>query len=126
MYDINIHEFSFYFDSRIGQRKHDDRVSATIISILHSFFNDNPLIHNVLYYVCDYSDQRQEARSNLFDKWHKKHLGVFLKDDIEYKTPENGILYGHLIRKDDFPFEHILKTEVMIKAEGLFIQKYGS
>lgn len=126
MYDIHIHEFSFYYQDEKGQTQHDERVSATIYSLLHSFFNEDPLTHNVLYYVCDYSDHRQEARNTLFNRWYKKQSDVFVKDYIEVDTPENGTLYAHLIRKNDFPFEYILKSEIMDKAEGLFIQKYGS
>lgn len=126
MHDINILEFSFYCENKIGQPKQDDRVPATINSLLYSFFNDDPLTHNVLYYVCDYSDERQEARNTLFNRWFKSQPDVFVKDDIEIETPDNGTLYAHLIRKNDFPFEHILKTEVMDKAEDLLIQKYGN
>jgi hypothetical protein len=126
MYDIHIHEFSFYYQNEIGQTQHDERVSATTTSLLHSFFDEDPLTHNVLYYVCDYSDNRQEARSILFNRWYKSQSDVFAKDDIEVNTPENGALYAHLIRKNNFPFEYLLKSEIMDKAEGLFIQKYGS
>lgn len=126
MYDIHIHEFPFYHENKIGQTKHDDRVPATINSLMHSFFNDDPIKHNLLYYVCDYSDERQEGRKKLFNRWYKNYADIMVKTDIECETPDNGIIYGCLIRKDNFPFEHILETEVIGKAEGLFIHKYGN
>lgn len=77
--DIRIYEFSFYFENEIGNTKYDERIAATIKSLLHSFFNDDPLVHNILYYVCDYSDERQESRKLLFNRWFRNYSDVLVK-----------------------------------------------
>lgn len=45
---------------------HDYKVKATILAIIYEFFHSNP---HVLFYICDTSDQREEARNRLFLTW---------------------------------------------------------
>lgn len=125
MYDVYLYEFSFYCNTSLGYTTYDERVSATIKSLLHSFFNDNPLVHNVLYYVCDYSDGNHKARNILFDRWFKDYSDLFIKTDVEIEIKDVATIYGCLLRKDDFPFEQILKSEVLDRADGFLIKKYG-
>lgn len=83
------------------------------------------MIHNVLYYVCDYSDGRHSARNILFDKWYKDYSDLFIKTDVEVEIKNVATIYGCLLRKDGFPFEQLLQSEVMDKVEGILIEKYG-
>jgi Family of unknown function (DUF6169) len=75
-------------------------MKETIISIIHSFFHQNPDF--AVSYVCDNSggEKRSSARSVLFKRWFLQHnsqneyvhlQGVFVKKQKNYYT---GILFS--------------------------------
>lgn len=49
---------------------HDPKVEATILTIIDEFFRSNL---NVLLYICDTSDNREEARNRLFLTWFERN-----------------------------------------------------
>ena len=53
---------------------HDAKVKDTLIAIIEQFFEENK---NVLLYICDTSDAREEKRNRLFIRWFE-----------EFATPE--------------------------------------
>lgn len=87
-YKENIFEFSFDSDN---YTKFDYKVANTLISIVKIFFTNN---QNILYFICDSSDNRHHGRSRLFKQWFKnnKNSGfdmfkteIIKKDiDVEY------------------------------------------
>lgn len=49
---------------------YDSKVEATILAIIYEFFRSN---QQVLLYICDTSDHREEARNRLFLKWFERN-----------------------------------------------------
>lgn len=56
---------------------HDPKVKTTILAIINEFFRSNL---NILLYICDTSDHREEARNRLFLTWfeHNAEPGRFI------------------------------------------------
>ncbi len=50
--------------------QHDPKVEATILSIIREFFRSNL---EVMLYLCDTSDGREEYRNRLFLSWFEKY-----------------------------------------------------
>ena len=48
---------------------YDANIQATIVAIINEFFRVN---HDVLLYICDNKDKREEARNRLFFRWLKQ------------------------------------------------------
>ena len=48
---------------------YDANIQTTIVAIINEFFRVN---HDVLLYICDNKDKREEARSRLFIRWLKQ------------------------------------------------------
>jgi hypothetical protein len=87
-YSENIFEFSFTADV-IGA--FDNRISNTIISIVKIFFTNK---QNILYFICDSSDNRHHGRAKLFVKWFEKHSdNGFEMFDTQIIQKELGIEY---------------------------------
>lgn len=87
--------YSFSFDPEDDRglgRVFDKRISITIIKILSEFFKFE---RNSMVMVCDSSDDKQNARSRLFDQWYQK-------TQIEHRI-------------EKFDFEHASEEQV-IKA----------
>lgn len=72
--------------------QHDPKVEATILSIIKEFFRSNL---EVMLYMCDTSDGREEYRNRLFLSWFEKYAG-----------------------KEQFT---ICKAHTKIEGEGLFL-----
>ena len=51
----------------------DTKIRKTIIAIIENFFELNK---NVLLYICDNSDHREQARAKLFVKWFDEYNGT--------------------------------------------------
>lgn len=70
----------------------DELIGLTIIEIIQTFYLSNP--NALLHYICDSSDNKQNSRSKLFDKWYNKSLNeTFSKLTINYEIPEEEINY---------------------------------
>lgn len=50
--------------------RHDPKVEATILSIINEFFRSNL---EVMLYLCDTSDGREESRNRLFLSWFDRY-----------------------------------------------------
>lgn len=72
--------------------QHDPKVEATILAIINEFFQSNL---EVLLYLCDTSDGREESRNRLFLSW-----------------------FGKNVAKDRFT---ICQAHAIIEGEGLFL-----
>lgn len=72
----------------------DPLVAGSIIKIFQDFFARRGV---VAVYICDSSDNRQAARSRLFDRWYQqyRHLG-FVKLDSVFLDPQ-GMIYTSVI-----------------------------
>lgn len=49
---------------------HDPKVEATILAIINEFFRSN---NEIMLYLCDTSDGREESRDRLFLSWFERH-----------------------------------------------------
>lgn len=50
--------------------RHDPKVEATILAIIDEFFQSNT---EVMLYLCDTSDGREESRNKLFTLWFERY-----------------------------------------------------
>jgi len=123
IYDLEIYEFDFYPESiHKGKDKADNRISETITNLFASFFVNNL---RVLVYICDSSDGRQKERHVLFDKWHKKNQADILINRIPLEIKiEDGIVYGCILMRHDFPHMDILERELVNKAPDIIASKF--
>lgn len=48
----------------------DEKIKTTLISIIEEFFFSN---NEIMIYICDTSDKREEFRSKLFVRWFKEY-----------------------------------------------------
>lgn len=62
------YQFCIHNDNHI-HGAYDNKISQTIITIIEEFFFQNL---NVLLYICDTSDNREEVRNRLFIRWFKE------------------------------------------------------
>lgn len=97
---------------------HDPKVEATILAIINEFFQSNM---EVLLYMCDTSDGREEFRNRLFLSWFDKYEkdrfticqahaevegeGLFLCIIIDNRHPKLAVI------KADFEEKAALLTE---------------
>lgn len=63
------YQFCIHNDNHL-HGSYDSKISTTIIAIIEEFFQQN---QNVLLYICDTSDNREEVRNRLFIRWFKEY-----------------------------------------------------
>ena len=89
-----------FFIRAENHTQNDDDMFATVVSILEVYFEAGAL---ALTYICDIRDNRQAARSRLFNRWFARypfnHIYSFLNkriivDDTEY-------FIAAMVRKDE-------------------------
>lgn len=123
VYDIEVHTFEFSFKEHLPSRKpRDERVLATIKKLLMNFFENK---NRAMVYVCDTMDGRGKHRSTLFRRWYENVKDEYTCEERVIVIPDTLKLYGSVIRRNDFPYNDILRTEVIEKAEGIMLQKFG-
>ena len=85
---IKIHDtyplYSFSIEKNTEKHHPDERVKATIISVLTKFFEQE---YNAMLYTCDISDGKHFARFRLFTQWlmpfkDKYQREVYCVDDL--------------------------------------------
>ena len=90
----------------IGQ-PYDERIEATIVEILTTFFSYNK---NSLIYVCDNLDNRQRVRYRKFDMWFKKNKTALIeKYDIDFSVQDIQILASLIVHAEN-PDKDLLVT----------------
>lgn len=105
-----------FFIRAENHTQNDDDLFATIVSILEVYFEAGAL---ALTYICDIRDNRQAARSRLFNRWFVRypfnHIYSFLNKRIIVEDTEYFI--AALIRKDEplhdsvvSEFSNLIKT----------------
>jgi hypothetical protein len=90
---------------------------------LGKYFSDSL---KVLIYVCDASDGRHRERQMLFNGWYKLLPIPTKKHQLEIELEESdAIVHGAVLTRDDFPHQGVLKDELLDKARGILLQKFG-
>ena len=109
--------FHFYIDNEEKIHAPKDRnVSKVIILIIEEFFRQDS---SVMLYICDPSDNREAARSNLYKHWfsnyEKKNELTLLSEELNF----NGyISYAGMILRKDHP-----EYDSLINDYKIFIQR---
>ena len=76
----------------------DEKIGMTVANIMADFFAQNN--HNVVIYICETKDNRQEARMRKFDAWfHRYHDKSFVKfDEVLVDTKQNRFPISILLK----------------------------
>ena len=125
-YDIRVIDFDFEpYNPLPGRRlKQDKRISDTIIELLSAFFAKDKT--SVITFVCDSSDGRGLERQTLFTDWHQNAEDAISFIPITINLESDGSsAYGGVLTRNDFPFKDVLQTEIIEKAQGIILEKYG-
>lgn len=86
-------------------RRLDKRIAQTIVAILQEQFTDE---RTVILFTCDQSDQREQARNQLFDNWFKTYgTDAVVKIDKEIEG-----LYASFLLRTDNPFYRQIMTTI--------------
>lgn len=95
------------------ERIHDDHTPADplvfemVSVIIEEFFRDNA---NVMLYICDPSDNRQEARARLYRHWYEtyEHHDLYTLSDAAIDFEQSTVYAGMLLRKDHPAYQPVL------------------
>jgi hypothetical protein len=81
--------------------QHDPKVELTVLAIINEFFRSN---QEVLLYICDTSDGKEEFRNRLFLRWFDKHAapGRFTICTANAKVEEE-MVYAAIIVENTNP-----------------------
>lgn len=65
----------------------DEKLKATIFRIIEAFFAANP---DILLYICDSGDDKQELRSRLFVRWFNTYAGreAYVMEAVEIQEDD--------------------------------------
>jgi len=127
VYNMEICDIVFFpYDPHPEVRKTgDDRVSATVSSLIKGFFDNE---NRVLLYICDMSDGRAKQRQTLFRQWHGNLADTINSDEVEIEVQlAEGVetFYGGILTRKDFPYMGVLKAELFDPARGVMAEKFG-
>jgi hypothetical protein len=111
--DLNMHSIYGFGFERNGKHsdkryfyEYDERIKATIISIIQTFFISQN--HHALVYFCYDNDGFDRHRSIIFGKWYRDNLA---HDLLHHKRKTNyndkDFHGGMLVRKDN-PLKNLL------------------
>ena len=116
--------FDFFFNDPNPQIKNpkDDRISATIKSLLNDFFSQN----RVLIYICDSLDGKGRFRSKVFKDWFRGVEDRYRCNHLEIDVTDMDPIYGAVIRSNEFQQEELLETEVIQQVDRIVMEKFGS
>lgn len=110
------YQFCIHNDNKI-HGSYDNEISTTIIAIIEEFFLQNL---NVLLYICDTSDNREEVRNRLFIRWFKEYA-----DPQKYTiqsantTIEGQGFYSSIIVENRNPLLDAIKADFEKSANDL-------
>ena len=102
-----------------AKSRHDPKVEATILAIIHEFFRSNL---EILLYLCDTSDGREAYRNRLFLTWfdHYAENHLFTIRQAHAEIEGEGLFFCIIIDNrnpklkdivDDFEAKSALLTE---------------
>jgi Family of unknown function (DUF6169) len=81
----------------------DPKIPFTIASIFADFYQKND--RQVIIFICDSSDRKQEVRRRKFNQWVEFFKGnEYVKFDTEIIDPIGSTYYNSIILKTDNPY----------------------
>lgn len=125
IYDIEIYDFDFFpIDNGSFSKTLDFRISITLANLISKLFS-NP--NRALVYVCDSSDGRGKERRRLFNLWRRFLPNTISLHQLDISIDEvgNTTAHGGILRRNDFPYPHVLETELVDNVRGIIFEKYG-
>ena len=99
--DLNSNAYHFLFKERDDKRsKYDAKVKLTISIIAMRFIEDT---EKIVFFICDAKDNRENARSILFDKWFHElnQNGEYYKHDRRMDYPDCAVLFSFICRSQN-------------------------
>ena len=95
----------------------DPKISHTISAIFRDFYLKNN--EQVVIYICDSSDSRQEARRRKFNQWVELFKGTeFVKVDTKILDPAGPIYYNSIILRSNNPYrDQIIQSFIDLADE---------
>lgn len=101
--------------------QHDTKVEMTILAIINEFFWSNT---EIMLYMCDTSDGREEIRNRLFLSWFEKHADKkrFTICKAHANIEGQGIFFVIVIENSN-PKLHAITAEFRKKADLLTQEK---
>ena len=95
----------------------DSRIPITIAAIFKDFYLQYE--QQVIIYICDSSDSRQEARRRKFDQWVEVFKGTeFVKFDTKIVDPAGPIYYNSIILRSNNPYrDQIIQSFIDLADE---------
>ncbi len=111
MADYSIWEDNAYQFVIINKNKkaspNDEKLKNTLFAIVENFFSENK---NILLYICETGDGKQEARSKLFLRWfgNYKNASKYYMQDTEIVNEEESNYAALIIRRDHPSFDIIV------------------
>jgi hypothetical protein len=123
IYDIQVFDFEFFpYDPEPEVKKpHDPRVSSTLLDAVRRFFENEC---NVLIYLCDANDGRPRERQALFSRWYG-NISDIADHELVTIAIGNEKVYGGVFTRTDFPYPEVLRVELVDKAGGFILEKFG-
>lgn len=115
--------FDFFFNdpNPLIKKPKDDRISATVKSLLNDFFSQN----RALIYICDSLDCKGRFRSKVFKDWFRSVEDRYRCNHLEIDVPDMEPIYGAVIRSNEFQQEELLETEVIQQVDRIVMEKFG-
>lgn len=94
--------FGFRPTSAGTEKKGDARIAVTIAKHICDYLEDE---RNMLMYVCDQHDRREEQRARLFNQW-------FLKFQLGEKIQKIDLSFGDLLVSFMFRYDNPFRYEI--------------
>ena len=104
---------------KIEEKKsqHDTKVEMTILAIINEFFRSNT---EIMLYMCDTSDGREEIRNRLFLSWFQKHADKKRFTICKaHATVEEQRIFFVIVIENRNPKLHEITTDFRKKADLL-------
>jgi hypothetical protein len=115
--------FDFFFNdpNPLVKKKKDDRISATIKSLLNDFFSQN----RVLIHICESLDGKGRFRSKVFKDWFRGVEDSYRCNHLEIDVTDMDPNYGAVFRSNEFQQEELLEAEIIKNVDKIVMEKFG-
>jgi hypothetical protein len=110
MGEFRVFSLSLYPDKETN--KFDYWIKNTVIRIIKDFLEADS---NVVFYVCDIDDEREDQRNRVFEYWYSKEkdLPKFIaKYNYTYKSKNGYVLHSSLLYNIENPLADLIIQEL--------------
>ena len=110
MGEFRVFSLSLYPDKETN--KFDYWVKNTVIRIIKHFLEADS---NVVFYVCDIDDEREDQRNRVFEYWYSKEKDLpkfIVKYNYTYKSKNGYVLHSSLLYNIENPLADLIIQEL--------------